>query len=84
MDHDHETPGETAWRLILSDDRAEIAEIEAAYGMTQAEAVEDFIEVSCWSDAVPELVGGKGTPRERLDALRAAYRREKQSARRTA
>jgi len=84
MDHDRDTAGQTAWRLILADDPAEIAEIEAAYGRTQAEAVEDFIEASCWSDAVPELVGGKGTPRERLDALRAVYRREEYAARRTA
>lgn len=70
-----ETPGETAWRLILSDDPAEIAEIEAAYGMTQAEVVDRFIENSCWSVDVPEFVGGKGTPRERRAALRAAYAR---------
>jgi hypothetical protein len=37
MTHDDETPGQTAWRLILSDDSAEIARIEAAYGRTQAE-----------------------------------------------
>ena len=71
-----ETPGQTAWRLIRCDDPAEIAEIEADYGMTQAEAVDDFIEESCWTSAVREFVGGKGTPRDWLIALRSAYARE--------
>jgi hypothetical protein len=34
-----ETPGHTAWRLLLADDPKLIAEIEAAYGMTQEETV---------------------------------------------
>jgi hypothetical protein len=41
---------------------------------TQTEAVDEFIEQSCWSEDVPRFVGGKGTPAERREALRAAYR----------
>ena len=40
--------------------------------MTQSEAVNLFIETSCYDRDLPHLVGGKGTPRERLIALRAA------------
>jgi hypothetical protein len=73
---DKDTPGDTAWRLIMADKPDEIARIEAEYGQTQAATVEDFIERSCWTETVPDFVGGKGTPRERLLALRAAYMRE--------
>jgi hypothetical protein len=72
----HAEPGhpDEKWRLILADDPAEIARLEALIEGTQAEAVDDFIEESCWSDHLPHLVGGPGTPKQRLDALRAAYR----------
>jgi len=65
-----ETPGQTAWRLILCDDPAEIAEIEADYGMTQAEAVDDFIEDSCWSGAKSAVAPSRG---RRHDTAWAAF-----------
>jgi hypothetical protein len=71
-----EESGDTAWRLLLSDDPAEIAEVETVYGLTQAKTVDMFIEETCWRDAVREFVGHKGTPRQRLEALREAYYRE--------
>ena len=62
------------WQLIFADDPAEIARLEALLGGTQTEAVDEFIEQSCWGEDVPRFVGGKGTPAERREALRAAYR----------
>jgi hypothetical protein len=67
------TPGEIAWQLILADDPAEIARFEQIAGATQTEAVDRMIERSCWSVDVSAFVGGKGTPVERLAALRTAY-----------
>jgi hypothetical protein len=60
--------------LIFADDPAEIARLEALLEGTQTEAVDEFIEQSYWSEDVPQFVGGKGTPAERREALRAAYR----------
>ncbi len=71
-----ETPGQTAWRLILTDDPKLIQKLEADYGLTQEGTVNDFIEKSCWTELLPDFVGGKGASRERLTALRAAYFRE--------
>lgn len=67
------TPGEIAWQLILANDPAEIARFEQIANVTRAEAVDRMIECSCWSVDVSAFVGGKGTPAERLAALRAAY-----------
>ncbi len=63
------------WGLIFSDDPAEIKKLEDILKMTQAAAVDDFIEDSCWKDAMNlrDLVGKKGTADERLHALRFAY-----------
>jgi hypothetical protein len=80
MDDEEDTPGQTAWRLILADDPKTIADLEAGYGMTQQETVDDFIENSCWTSAVPDFAGGKGTARERLLALRAAFFEEENRA----
>jgi hypothetical protein len=63
----------TMWRLIFADDPAEIDRLETSLQGTQAEAVDSFIEQSCWGRDVPALVGGRGTPAERLAELRAAY-----------
>jgi len=62
------------WQLIFADDPAEIARLEALLEGTQTEAVDEFIEQSYWSEDVPQFVGGMGTPAERREALRAAYR----------
>ena len=76
MSHNMTMPEWSAvlWQRIFADDPAEIARLEALLEGTQAEAVDEFIEQSCWSEDVPQLVGGKGTPAERREALRAAYR----------
>ena len=60
------------WDLVLADDAAEITRLEEMAQATQAEAVDHFIERSCWSLDVPAFVGGKGTAAERRAALRAA------------
>jgi hypothetical protein len=61
------------WALILSDEPTTIRELEKLLKMTQDEAVDNFIETSCWADDLPRLVGKKGTPGERLRALRRVY-----------
>lgn len=42
--------GTAKWALIFSDDAAEIKALEGVLKMTQAEAVDEFIEDSCWKD----------------------------------
>lgn len=66
-------PVDPLWQLILTDNPAEIARLEAELEGTQAEAVNEMIEDSCWSDDLPKFVGGKGTAAERRSALRKAY-----------
>ena len=63
------------WALILSDDPAEIKKLEDILKLTQAAAVDEFIEDSCWKDAMNlrDLVGNKGSADKRLHALRFAY-----------
>jgi hypothetical protein len=61
------------WELILSDDAQNIARLEILLEGTQDDAVDQYIERSCWSDDLPRFVGNKGTARARRDALRAAY-----------
>ena len=60
--------------LIWADEPDQIAGLEAACGMTQAESIDDWIEQSCWSDDehMKPFVGGKGTPEERRAAFRYA------------
>jgi hypothetical protein len=65
------------FRLISSDDPADIARLEKFTGLTQAEMVDLFIEdpLSCELQATDELepfTGHRGTPSERLKALRLA------------
>ena len=59
--------------LILADRPADIARLENLIGETQAEVVDDFVENSCWRQDLPDFVGGKGTPAERRNALRAVF-----------
>lgn len=63
------------WQLIFSDDPAEIKSLEGIVKMSQTEAVDDFIEASCWKDhlVLKNLVGKKGSADERVHALRFAY-----------
>jgi len=63
------------WALIFSDDPAEIKKLEGIVKMTQSGAVDDFIEDSCWKEemSVSRFVGKKGSPDERMHALRFAY-----------
>jgi hypothetical protein len=63
------------WQLIFSDDPAEIKSLDGIVKMSQAAAVDEFIETSCWKDdlTLSGFVGKKGTADERLHALRFAY-----------
>lgn len=63
------------WALIFSDDPAEIKKLEDIVKMTQAAAVDEFIEDSCWKDelVLSKFVGKKGSADERLHQLRFAY-----------
>lgn len=65
--------GDAQWQLIFADDPAERQALEEILKMTQAAAVDDFIETSCWKDDLPDLAGNKGTADERLHRLRFAY-----------
>jgi hypothetical protein len=59
------------WKLITADHPPEIARLEEQAGVTQTEA-NLFIESSCYDRDLPHLVGGNGTARDRLIALRTA------------
>ena len=50
------------------------ARLEMLCECTQDEAVSHFIEGTCWSEDFSEFWGGKGTPKKRRTALRAAWR----------
>jgi hypothetical protein len=67
------------WCLVLAEDPADIAILEAITCMSQAEAVDSFIEESCWSEELPEFVGGKRSPGDRRAALITAYNRQNAS-----
>jgi hypothetical protein len=71
------------WALILTDDPATIKTLTGILKMSQTEAVDDFLEESCWSNSFPELVGHKGTAAQRLAALRGAYQKEIAERRKT-
>lgn len=61
--------------FVLTDDPAKIAEFGSKFSMTQDQAVDDLIETTDWGGHdLPHLVGKKGTPKERLAALRNALR----------
>ena len=55
----HLNSGTAKWALIFSDDAAEIKALEGVLKMTQAEAVDDFIENSCWKDDLTVSRSGK-------------------------
>jgi len=60
---------------VLTDDPAKLAQFGKKFGMTQDQAVDDLIETTDWGGQdLPHLVGNKGTPTERLAALRYALR----------
>jgi hypothetical protein len=61
------------WQLIFADNAAEITQLEALAETKQSDAIDLFIEQSCYDRDLPAFVGGKGTADERRAALRAAY-----------
>ncbi len=63
-----------AQMLVETDDPDAIRQFEIELGCSQEEAVNHFIEASCCSDDLPGFVGGRGTPQQRLAALRALWR----------
>ena len=61
--------------FVLTDDPAKMTAFEKKFSMTQDQAVDDLIETTDWGGQdLPHLVGKKGTPEERLAALRKALR----------
>src|SRR4051794_11011827 len=62
-------PFHSLWLLVFTDDPEERAELEEALEVTQAAAVDHFIEESCWRVDLPNFTGGRGTPDERRAAL---------------
>jgi hypothetical protein len=67
--------GVAQWQLIFADDPAEIKTLEGVLKMTQADAVDGFIEDSFWKDdlILKDLVGKKRSADERRHWLRVAY-----------
>lgn len=61
------------WQLVLADDPQLIAAMERVLELSQEQAVDKFLEDSCWSDDLPHLTGRKGTCAERRSVLRRAY-----------
>jgi hypothetical protein len=64
----------TANQLVMCDEPKEISRLETLCDCTQDEGVSHFIEGTRWIEDFPALWGGKGTPKERRTALRAAWR----------
>lgn len=62
-----------AQNLVKADDPAEILGLETILECTQEEAVNHFIEETCWRLDMPEFRGGRGTPRDRRSALLALW-----------
>ena len=73
-----DSPGATAWAIVFCDDPVKLGVLEKAYGLNRNETVDWLIEESCWTDAeqLREVVGGKGTAQQRLEALRHAWKCE--------
>ena len=65
------------WALVFADDPDVIGRLEIELETSRLAAVDGLIERSCWSEDLPQLVGGKGSTAERLAALRAAHRQQK-------
>jgi hypothetical protein len=65
--------GKEARKLVMTDDLEEIRRLEGLLDATREEVVNQFIEDPPWASRSPELVGGKGTPQERLAAVRKTY-----------
>ena len=61
------------WTLIFTDDPAIIAHSERRLGTTRQQAVDEMIEATGWSAHLPDYVGHRGSPGERLNGLRSAY-----------
>ncbi len=66
--------------LIAATNPEYVAKLEAEAEITQAEAVDYFIEETCWGNDLPDYVGGRGTPAERLKAFRSVLRRSEPHA----
>ena len=60
--------------FVLTDDPAKMAEFQKRFGVSQDQAVDEFIETTCWAEDLPKYVGKKGTPQQRLQALRRVLR----------
>lgn len=61
--------------FVLTDDPHKMTEFQLKFFINQNQAVDDLIENSCWGEEeLPDLVGNKGTPAQRLTALRRALR----------
>jgi hypothetical protein len=58
------------FRLVMADD---LRDLELQLKITQEQAVTDLIEHTSWGDGLPQFRSGKGTSKERRDALRAAH-----------
>jgi len=60
--------------FVMTDDPVKKAEFQKQFGVDQTQAVDEFIERTCWAEDLPHLVGNRGTAPERLQALREALR----------
>ena len=61
--------------FVLTAAPAKILAFDKKFGIDQAQAVDEFLECSCWGGRdLPHLVGNNRTARERLAALRRVLR----------
>jgi hypothetical protein len=60
--------------LIAATKPEAIADLEKQVGCTQSKVVDLYIEETCWMEDLPEFIGHRGTPQERLNALREVMR----------
>jgi hypothetical protein len=64
--------------LVLTDDEGKRRTLERKFGWTRDEAVNEFIERTCWetNPKIAPFVGNRGCAEARLDAFRTAYREQ--------
>lgn len=63
-----------ATMLVKATDPSEVADLETRFGLSQRNAVKHFVEQTEWGiETFPEFQDRRGSPEERLAALRARW-----------
>lgn len=66
--------GDEMWQFIHTSE-LELLKLEARYGVSQVDVVNELIELTCWRNdaSIVPFRNGHGSDSERLCALRAAF-----------